>query len=74
LITRSAPPPRPVPFPQIRGALGDHPGRPLEPAQVEHLRMGRPAGPMVDREFPLHPAPVIRERVAPPPQRPARPR
>jgi hypothetical protein len=71
-ITRSAPPTPPVSFAQRRGAMAEHPGRPLEPAQVENLRMGRPVGPMTDREFPPHIGQVIRERAAPP-MRPARP-
>jgi hypothetical protein len=71
-VTRSAPPPPPVPFAQRRGEMAEHPGRPLEPAQIDDLRIGRPVGPMRDREFPPHPSPVIRERAAPP-LRPARP-
>jgi hypothetical protein len=41
------------------------PGRPLEPAQVEDLRAGRPATPMRDVEFPPHPVPIapIRPRL-----------
>ena len=35
-----------------------HLGRPLEPYQLENLRMGRPAGPMLDRGFPEHGFPV----------------
>jgi hypothetical protein len=61
-----------VPFAQRRGAMVEHPGRPLEPAQIDNLRIIRPVGPMRDREFPPHAGPVIRERAAPP-MRPARP-
>jgi hypothetical protein len=66
IIIRSTPPPAPVPFAQRRAAMAEHPGRPLEPGQVQNLRSGRPVGPMFDREFPPHPGPVIRERAAPP--------
>jgi hypothetical protein len=70
LITRVAPPPATVPFEQRRPAMSEHPGRPLEPPQLEDLRVGRPVGPMHDREFPPHVAPVIPERPAPVPARP----
>jgi len=70
LITRNAPPPPRVPFVQERPALAEHPGRPLEPQQVENLRYGRPPGEMRDREFPPHPMPVVRERAAPPARSP----
>jgi hypothetical protein len=72
LITRSAPPPPRVPFVQERPVLAEHPGRPLEPQQIENLRAGRPPGEMRDHEFPSHPVPVVRERVAaaPPPVAP----
>jgi hypothetical protein len=67
LITRM-PPARPiVPFVQRQHAMLQHPGRPLEPAQVEELRMGRPVTPMRDREFPPHPIPVPLPRPARPP-------
>jgi hypothetical protein len=49
--------------------MNEHPGRPLEPRQLENLRSARPAGPMLDREFPQHVMPVPRARPAlPPPQ------
>jgi hypothetical protein len=73
IITRSTPPPAPIPFAQRRAAMVEHPGRPLEPGQVQNLRIGRPVGPMVDREFPSHLGPVVRERAAPP-MRPMKPR
>jgi hypothetical protein len=66
LITRSAPPAPRVPFVQERPVLAEHPGRPLEPQQIENLRAGRPPGEMRDHEFPSHPVPVVRERVAAP--------
>jgi hypothetical protein len=70
LITRIAPPHPPVPFEQRRPAMSEHPGRPLEPPQLEDLRVGRPVGRMHDREFPPHVAPVIPERPTPIPARP----
>jgi len=56
---RPAPPPTPS-FPARSQAMQAHPGRPLEPQQVQNLRAGRPAGPMRDREVPPHPAPAPR--------------
>lgn len=73
LVTRAAPPPPVVPFEERRRAMWDHPGRPLEPPQVDDLRAGRPVGPMVDREFPPHPSPVVPERPAPLPRSPRPP-
>jgi hypothetical protein len=67
LITRIPPPVPRVPFADTRRAMMEHPGRPLEPGQTEDLRVGRPVGPMRDREFPPHPAPVLHERAVPPP-------
>jgi hypothetical protein len=61
-ITRSRPPAPPVPFALRRPAMLEHPGRPLEPPQVENLREGRPVVPMRDREFPPHPFPVLPQR------------
>jgi hypothetical protein len=72
LITRSAPPPPPVPFEQRRPVMLAHPGRPLEPVQVEDLRAGRPVPPMRDNEFPPHPMPIVPVRPPTPP--PVRPR
>ena len=65
LIVRRPPPPPPVPFEQRQRAMIEHPGRPLEPNQVENLRVGRPAGPMLDREFPPHPVPIVPHPAAP---------
>jgi hypothetical protein len=64
VIARTPPPPPVVPFEQRRPAMVEHPGRPLEPPQVDDLRAGRPVGPMRDREFPPHAAPVLREAPA----------
>jgi len=61
LVVRRPPPPPVVPFEERQRAMSDHPGRPLEPRQIENLRTGRPPGPMFDREFPPHPAPAVRE-------------
>jgi hypothetical protein len=73
LIRRSAPPPPHVPFVQQRHAMLEHPGRPLEPRQLDNLRAGRPVGPMLDREFPPHVAPVRPPTaIAPRPVRPHR--
>jgi hypothetical protein len=72
LITRSTPPPPRVPFAEQRRSMFEHPGRPLEPQQLENLRAGRAVGPMLDQEFPPHIAPVPRASPAPRP-RPARP-
>jgi len=55
LITRTPPPPANPPFAKQQPALQQHPGRPLEPRQVDNIRAGRPAGPMRDREVPAHP-------------------
>jgi hypothetical protein len=67
LITRSTPPPPVVPFAEQRRFMSEHPGRPLEPRQIENLRKGRVSGAMQDREFPPHVAPVPRVRPEPPP-------
>jgi hypothetical protein len=73
LVARTPPPPPMVPFVQRHQAMIEHPGRPLEPPQLDNLRDGRPVGPMLDREFPPHIGPVIPERPAPPPPRLAKP-
>jgi hypothetical protein len=70
LITRAAPPERGLSFNEMNRAMFAHPGRPLEPAQIENLRAGRPVGPMVDREFPAHIAPLPRVAPAPRSHRP----
>ena len=63
LVTRLAPPPQRVPFTRVLPAMESHPGRPLEPVQLENLRAGRPAGPMLDREFPPHFPPLRPGRI-----------
>jgi hypothetical protein len=73
-IIRSPLPPSSVPFSSRLPAMQAHPGRPLEPQQVENLQAGRPAGPMRDSEFPPHPAPAPRaERQQPAPRSVSRP-
>jgi hypothetical protein len=65
LFTRNPPPPEHVPFAVQRPSMAAHPGRPLEPQQLENLRAGRRPGPMLDREFPPHPAPAPSFRAGP---------
>jgi hypothetical protein len=70
LVTKTAPPPQNPSFSQRQGPLQDHPGRPLEPQQVENIRRGQPAGQMHDREVPAHreqaPQPSNQKGPAPP--------
>lgn len=56
LITRTTPSRPSVVFSTKLRAMQAHPGRPLEPQQVNNLRAGRPAGPMRDREYIPHSA------------------
>ncbi|MGZ4877068.1 MAG: DUF6600 domain-containing protein [Candidatus Angelobacter sp.] len=72
-VMRTPPPPPTVPFTQRRQAMIEHPGRPLEPQQLGNLRIGRPAGPLLDREIPPHVGPVVPSRPAAPPARERRP-
>jgi hypothetical protein len=44
-----------VALPQKQEAMQQHPGRPLEPQQIDHLRAGKAAGPPKDPEQPPHP-------------------
>jgi hypothetical protein len=60
LVYRSPLPPAAVPFEARQKAIAEHPGRPLEPQQLQNLRAGRPAGPHRDPE-PPHPRPVERK-------------
>jgi hypothetical protein len=74
LITRRPPPPSPVPFEQRQRAMIEHPGRPLEPQQIQNLLLGRPVGRMLDREFPPHPAAISRQPLpVGPPLEPVKP-
>jgi hypothetical protein len=65
------PPPAPKPaFSTRQPAMYSHPGRPLEPQQLDNLRNGRPAGPQQDRELAPHAVPLPH---AAPPQHAAPP-
>jgi hypothetical protein len=66
LVTKNPPPPQNPPFSQRQPAMQDHPGRPLEPQQVDNIRRGQPAGPRQDREVPMHANPPA-QRQSPPP-------
>ncbi len=70
LVTRTPPPPQNPSYAQRQGASQDHPGRPLEPQQVNNIRNGQPAGQMHDREVPSHnePPPKARSNSGPPPK------
>lgn len=50
MFTRNAPAPNNAPFAARQDAYSSHPGRPLEPQQMNNLRAGKPAGPMKDKE------------------------
>jgi hypothetical protein len=63
LVTKNPPPQQNPSFAQRQPAMQEHPGRPLEPQQMDNLRRGQPAGQMRDRETPEH-------HEAAPPQRP----
>jgi hypothetical protein len=64
LVNRNPAPPQNPPFSQRQPAMQDHPGRPLEPQQVENIRRGNAAGPRQDREVPSH----GNSRQSPPPK------
>lgn len=69
LLRARRPPPPPQPAPAVRQrAIEQHPGRPLEPQQVDNLQRGKPAGPMRDHEEPRDARPA---RPAPRPPAPA---
>jgi hypothetical protein len=48
LVTRSPIPAATLPFETRQKAIAEHPGRPLEPQQIQNLRQGKPAGPQKD--------------------------
>jgi hypothetical protein len=50
MFTRNAPAPANAPFAARQDAYSSHPGRPLEPQQMNNVRAGKPAGPMQDKE------------------------
>lgn len=54
LVTKTPPPPPNPSFDQRKDAMQSHPGRPLEPQQVQNIRQGQPAGPMHDQEVHQH--------------------
>ncbi|MGH9401641.1 MAG: DUF6600 domain-containing protein [Terriglobia bacterium] len=54
LFTNRQPAAASVPFAAKERAMQTHPGRPLEPDQVNNLRRGKPAGPMRDQEYIQH--------------------
>jgi len=54
LVTNAPPPPPHPSFVQRQPALQDHPGRPLEPRQIDNIRQGQPAGQSHDREYSPH--------------------
>jgi hypothetical protein len=56
MFTRNAPAPTNAPYAARQDAYSSHPGRPLEPQQMNNLRAGKPAGPMQDKEAVPHPA------------------
>jgi hypothetical protein len=66
LYTRNTPPPQKPAFEQRQPAIAQHPGRPLEPQQMQNLREGKPAGPQRDQEFPQHAAAAGRPKSEPP--------
>ncbi len=65
------PAPRPT-FEQQQPAMNQHPGRPLEPQQIQNIQQGRPAGPQKDQELIPHAPPQQHNQPmpqqAPPPQ------
>jgi hypothetical protein len=64
LVVRHAAPPADLPFETRQKAIAEHPGRPLEPQQLQNLRAGRPAGPQRDPEppHPVRPPPARNEK------------
>src|SRR5271157_1850929 len=62
---RPPPPQEKLPYAQKALAMEQHPGRPLEPQQRDNLHAGKPAGPMMDKEFPPHSAPPPHVQSAP---------
>lgn len=58
LVVNTPPPPQKPSFEQRQPALEQHPGRPLEPQQVQNIQHGQPAGQMHDREVPSHAEPA----------------
>jgi hypothetical protein len=75
LVNRSPIPPATLPFETRQKAIAEHPGRPLEPQQLQNLRAGRPAGPQRDPQ-PMRAQPKAPPRAPPnaPPKAPAQAR
>ncbi|HEV7553795.1 MAG TPA: hypothetical protein VGP65_19080, partial [Candidatus Angelobacter sp.] len=65
LVTKAPPPQQNPSFAQKQGAMQEHPGRPLEPQQVDNIRHGQPAGESHDREVPAHAAPAPQPKPKP---------
>ncbi|MGO8791286.1 MAG: DUF6600 domain-containing protein [Terriglobia bacterium] len=65
VYTRNAPAPANPSFSARQDAYASHPGRPLEPQQMNNLRSGKPAGPMQDKETISHPAAKPQSKPAP---------
>lgn len=65
LVYRNEPKVAQPSFNQQQPALNQHPGRPLEPQQVDNIRQGRPAGPQRDAETIPHSQPQPRSTPAP---------
>jgi hypothetical protein len=69
MYTRTTPAPTNAPFTARQDAYNSHPGRPLEPQQMNNLRAGKPAGPMQDKEVVPHPPKEQKQsKPAPPPK------
>ena len=54
LVSKYPPPQERLPFAQTAPLMTVHPGRPLEPQQMQNVYHRKPPGPMLDREFPPH--------------------
>nr|UXE46020.1 hypothetical protein Hi04_10k_c554_00019 [uncultured bacterium] len=72
LVRKLEPPPANPPFAAREQAMQEHPGRPLEPQQVQRLREGRPAGPMRDAERVPHGQAPANAPPPPPAKEPSR--
>lgn len=81
LVYRNETPGPRLTFQQQQPAMNQHPGRPLEPQQIDNLHQGRPAGPQRDQELIPHAQPQPRygsqpqqPRYLPPPPQQSTPR
>jgi hypothetical protein len=70
IITRRPPPPESPPFKAKEEALKEHPGKPLEPQQIQNVGRGRAAGPPKDAEVLPHPVVPAPPGKGPPPKGP----